>query len=928
MADLGAKAQSTLGLTPGTRFFSCYPFAGMNTQDTPPTIDDREFVLNENWFHLGNGNLRTAWDVGASIYTAPAGRTIVSFYYFSMEADNFQVVFLDDGTAVQVNTANRAQTILGTGFYRSANGQLPAATQWGSSYLLIANRNTANDFWAWDGSLLYTAGTAAPNGVVINANGNNYTVNPTITAYGGSGTGMAFSPTVQAGGVVAIDITNPGTGYEVGDVVQLAFSGGGSDTSAILTASLNAGGVGAVNVTAGGTGYTSPPAVAFTGGGGSGAAGTAIIGSGVSSIAVTNGGSGYTTAPAVSFSGGGGSGAEATATVVGETVTAVTVTNPGSGYTSAPTVAFSGPGTTAAATASIDGGIVTGVTITNPGTGYTNAPAVGFSGGGGSSAAAVALLNQGSVSSVTVVNGGSGFLYAPNVTFVGGGGAGAAGIVQLTGTSIARINVVAGGQNYAAVPTIIFSGGGGGSGAAATAVIANGQVVQINLTNGGSGYTTNVEVQIQPANYGKSNQDLGTGAGAIAIFTPTSIGGILISDAGLHYTSAPAVVLASGANNSAYATVALMPFGVSGSTMESYQQRLWIANPFAQPYATISPGGTFQVSAPELFIDFATSDGGVTFSSTDSFLQTQYIHFQQSNGYLYAIGDGSVSVISSVNTSGTPTTTTFNYQPVDPNVGASWRDSVAPFSRTIVFANEIGVFGIYGGAATKLSDKMNAIFDTAIFPPTAGAIAPTAGTATIHSIRHYFVLMTILDPATNQPVNKMLTWNEKEWFLTSQTVNLTYIGTQQVKSEQVLWGTDGTSLYPLFQTPSTSLTKRLFTKYYGGGQSLFIVKEFGELYMQAQDNAGSGISITVDFLLSGLAIQSADPNEATVFNGIVSDLLYHPPSFPAAHPYWPMFGAGSGGVPFVTISAEMTTTSADFTMSNMMMAYRDVRADR
>jgi hypothetical protein len=68
-------------------------------------------------------------------------------------------------------------------------------------------------------------------------------------------------------------------------------------------------------VTAGGSGYTSAPTVVFTGGGGTGAAGTAYIdqSGAVLGIRMTNYGSGYTSAPAVSFTGGGGSGAAATA---------------------------------------------------------------------------------------------------------------------------------------------------------------------------------------------------------------------------------------------------------------------------------------------------------------------------------------------------------------------------------------------------------------------------------------------------------------------------------------------------------------------------------------------------------------------------------------------------------------------------------------
>jgi len=73
------------------------------------------------------------------------------------------------------------------------------------------------------------------------------------------------------------------------------------------------------------------------------AAGTTTFAAGaVTGVTITNAGSGYTSPPAVTFGGGGGSGAAATATISGGAVTGVTITNPGSGYTSAPVVAFSG----------------------------------------------------------------------------------------------------------------------------------------------------------------------------------------------------------------------------------------------------------------------------------------------------------------------------------------------------------------------------------------------------------------------------------------------------------------------------------------------------------------------------------------------------------------------------------------------------------
>jgi len=77
----------------------------------------------------------------------------------------------------------------------------------------------------------------------------------------------------------------------------------------------------------------------------------------IDSIIVTNGGSGYVGVPTVGFTGGGGSGAAATAVLDGGGhVASVTITNPGSGYTSTPAVTFTptNQGSGAAATAHVD----------------------------------------------------------------------------------------------------------------------------------------------------------------------------------------------------------------------------------------------------------------------------------------------------------------------------------------------------------------------------------------------------------------------------------------------------------------------------------------------------------------------------------------------------------------------------------------------
>jgi hypothetical protein len=920
---LAAKVQ---GLPDGFKAYSPFPFAGMNLQASPLAIADQEWYYNENFIRTGDGYLRTAWDVGSSIYTAPSGKTIVSFNFFTIGSNYFAIVFLSDGTAVQVAvppTGSGATTVVtatANTFYLSSSGFIPAVSQWGTQFIIISNRNTPNDYWVWDGTLLYGAGTLAPTSQVnpdLLSAGTNYSSTPGTLVVGGSGTGATVVASVSDGSVVNIQVTNPGSGYTATDVgkVQVLFFGGGSDTEAYLTTSLGPSGVGALDITNNGSGYTSSPTISFSGGGGTGAAATAILGAIVTSINLSAGGTGYGSAPTVTLSGGGGSGATASATVSGGAVIGVVVTNGGSGYSSAPSVSFSGGGGTGAtATSSISGtsGEVIGASITNPGTGYTSAPSVSFSGGGGTGAAATALLSQGSVQAINVVNVGSDYTGVPKISLVGGGGSGATGGVLLAGTSIASINVTAAGSGYITAPTVqIISGDGNGSGATAVAHIANGSLAYIQVTNGGSGYTSQPTVQLT---------QLSEGGAAVAVLAPTSIASAYVSNAGFGYTTAPAVIVEPGGNNSAAATLDLMPIGVSGSALETFNSRVWIGNPSTPLFGTLPPGGDFSFSAAGSFTDFATSDGGGNFVNSDRFLLTKYVGFRQSNGYLYAFGDGSVSVISNIQTTGTPATTTFTYQNVDPQAGLSWRDSMQDFGRSVVFGNETGIYGLYGGNVTKISEKLDRLFLNALFPPTGGALTPSGATATIFNVKHYLCLMTIVDPDTGADRNVMSTWNEKGWNVTSQGVALTFIGSQKVNSKFTAWGTDGSNLYPMFQQASSTLVKRLDTKVYGA-DSPFIIKDLWSLHVVAQDlsSGQSGVAGTVTFNMSGPANQQPGYNSA--LSGVYQNVTLGMLQFNAPSPSWPTWTSGTQGLPFNLLGMRLSTTSPDFVLSNLVLGW-------
>ena len=134
------------------------------------------------------------------------------------------------------------------------------------------------------------------------------------------------------------------------------------------------------------------------------------------------------------------------------------------------------------------------IAITNGGSGYTlPGPLVTItpSNGVGSGAAATAIVSTGSVTSVTG-QGGAGYV-TPVVTFSGGGGSGAAGVASLSanGGTITGIQLTSGGSGYTSAPTVtITDAGGQGTGAAYIATITPaGAIAGITVTNPGSGYT-------------------------------------------------------------------------------------------------------------------------------------------------------------------------------------------------------------------------------------------------------------------------------------------------------------------------------------------------------------------------------------------------------------------------------------------------------
>lgn len=407
---------------------------------------------------------------------------------------------------------------------------------------------------------------------------------------------------------------------------------------------------------------------------------------------------------------------------------------------------------------------------------------------------------------VTILDGGLDYSSAPTITAYGGSGTGATFVGTVQGGAVNSITVTNPGSGYSSLDGVIlaFSGGGNpNTSAIGIATVSGGSVTGVSMVNGGTGYTSTTSISFIG----------GGGSGATAIVSPVAtnvILGVSVTAGGVGYTSAPGVLFDDPNNTVAVATVDLLPTNQSGNAVQTYQSRLWTASV-----------ARIDFTAPGSLTDFNVGDGGGGFKSNDSFLRVGFQKLIQTNGFLYMLADSSINYISGVQTSGNPPTTTFTNQNADPEIGTPYGPTVQVFSRNIVFANAFGAHVSYGGAVTKISEALDGVYNSV---PGFGGFVPSSAKAIIYGKRVWMLLIPVIDFITKQQVNKLFMWNGKVWWSSQQDVPLIYVASQEIDSVLTAYGTDGKSIYPLFQQPSTGFTKTVQSKLWDQPGS-YIVKK-------------------------------------------------------------------------------------------------------
>jgi hypothetical protein len=367
-----------------------------------------------------------------------------------------------------------------------------------------------------------------------------FKVGDLLTTVGGGGSGAVIRVTSVdpvTGAITGFEVINSGSGYTFAPSGLVALTGDGIVSNVVFNADNfsipAAGGITANSITVdGGTGYNIGEILNIVGGGGEGAQIQIISGSLTrDSINSLSGGSGYVVGDLLTTTGGGGEGVVIRVKCVNGSGAIANcpdgsvgweIVNAGYGFTGAPTglVRLTGNGSNATLSANADNFSITKagqitedsiIGLINTGTGHSVGDILVVSGGGGSGATIIitSVSGTGAILSYVILNGGSGYTSAPTLL-----NENSIPIVPQPSWNVSNFTdpgfiVINQGSGYINAPTLLVSENGNGSGAIAKYDTDKFTDPSFIVINSGSGYTS--------APTGLSNIT-GDGTGATVVF--------------------------------------------------------------------------------------------------------------------------------------------------------------------------------------------------------------------------------------------------------------------------------------------------------------------------------------------------------------------------------------------------------------------------
>jgi hypothetical protein len=237
-----------------------------------------------------------------------------------------------------------------------------------------------------------------------------------------------------------------------------------------------------------------------------------------------------------------------------------------------------------------------------------------------------------------------------------------------------------------------------------TNLVDIGSVGAVTINDGGTNYT-NVTVT-----FSAPDQTGGEQATGEAVTLANTIVEILVTEPGTGYTAAPTITITDAGGSNANVTCTL--FSQSGTGLATFSGRAWI-----------SDQRTVYYSAADTFNDFINVSSGFL-TLTDSTLRTDISTIIAANNFLYVFGEDSINVFSDVRVNSVTGETLFTNTNVSASIGSGFKYAIFPYFRSMLFLNRYGVYALVGATTSKISDSIDDIFTNIDFaqPITAGQV--------------------------------------------------------------------------------------------------------------------------------------------------------------------------------------------------------------
>jgi hypothetical protein len=237
-----------------------------------------------------------------------------------------------------------------------------------------------------------------------------------------------------------------------------------------------------------------------------------------------------------------------------------------------------------------------------------------------------------------------------------------------------------------------------------TNLVDIGSVASVTINDGGSNYT-NVTVS-----FSAPNQTGGEQAAGEAVTLANTIVEILVTEAGTGYTSPPTITITDAGGSNANATCTI--FNQSGTGIATFSGRAWI-----------SEERTVYYSAADSYNDFINVSSGFL-TLTDSTLRTNIATIIAANNFLYIFGEDSINVFSDVRVNSVTGETLFTNTNVSASIGSGFKYAIFPYFRSMLFLNRYGVYALVGATTSKISDSIDGVFTAIDFslPITSGQV--------------------------------------------------------------------------------------------------------------------------------------------------------------------------------------------------------------